>query len=189
MRIFVLLAVFSAAALADHMQRGALEAVQCLGYPGSGFCSSFLHIPDTTTTTLVQTPTEFVPQLFMSHVSVVISTTTFSDPGCVPVMTLRRRDAGPESTLIIPCPPALKRYPYAVISWACSHLHVSPRATITITSTAKIHVTSTVGITSTTTVCIGQPPCTDSGDPCDLDNPGACCSVTCINGFPTPFCA
>jgi hypothetical protein len=30
--------------------------------------------------------------------------------------------------------------------------------------------------------------CQPSGAPCDLTNPGACCSGTCVNGMPTPSC-
>lgn len=30
--------------------------------------------------------------------------------------------------------------------------------------------------------------CVPSGGPCDLNDPGACCSLTCINGNPTPTC-
>lgn len=30
--------------------------------------------------------------------------------------------------------------------------------------------------------------CVPSGGPCDLNNPGACCSLTCVNGVPNPTC-
>ncbi|CAG8723787.1 32685_t:CDS:1 [Racocetra persica] len=42
--------------------------------------------------------------------------------------------------------------------------------------------TTTVTCTPTTTVCL--PTCTPDGDPCDLGNPGACCSLTCCNFDP-----
>jgi hypothetical protein len=32
------------------------------------------------------------------------------------------------------------------------------------------------------------PPCTPGGGPCNLFNPGACCSQVCVNGAPTPTC-
>jgi hypothetical protein len=45
----------------------------------------------------------------------------------------------------------------------------------------------TTGQTCTNGHCAAV--CTPSGSPCDLPNPGACCSQVCINGSPTPHCA
>jgi hypothetical protein len=37
-------------------------------------------------------------------------------------------------------------------------------------------------------VCQDQGCCVPSGGTCDLGDPGACCSLTCFNGNPTPTC-
>lgn len=37
-------------------------------------------------------------------------------------------------------------------------------------------------------VCQNQACCVPSGGPCILQDPGACCSLTCVNGQPTPAC-
>ncbi|CAE6475713.1 unnamed protein product [Rhizoctonia solani] len=37
--------------------------------------------------------------------------------------------------------------------------------------------------------CDSTPTCAASGQPCELPNPGACCSQTCINADPQPTCA
>ncbi|CAG8748337.1 14049_t:CDS:1, partial [Dentiscutata erythropus] len=46
----------------------------------------------------------------------------------------------------------------------------------------KCEQTTTVTCTPTTTVC--APTCVPDGGPCDLGNPGACCSLTCCNFNP-----
>lgn len=53
------------------------------------------------------------------------------------------------------------------------------------TITKTITVTSTSCISSTPT---SIPECTTSGGTCDLNNPGNCCNLVCVNGNPHPTC-
>jgi len=59
----------------------------------------------------------------------------------------------------------------------------TPMPTPTATPTATATPTQTATATPTAT-----PTCVPNGGPCLLENPGACCSLTCINASPTPFC-
>ncbi|KAK1827524.1 hypothetical protein QBC39DRAFT_361592 [Podospora conica] len=195
MKGFAVFALLSVGALANHsplhkrdgkssscsVKKGALKVLKGLGAEGSQFCSSLLDIiPATITSTSVVTPT--------STISTVTSTFTFSDPNCVPPVTVLRRGVTGVPTVTLP--PVLSAFPTSVLSSACSRLGVtvSPPTTITITNTAATAVTSTVGLIQTTTVCIGQPACAAPGQQCDLSRPDLCCNQICFNAQPVPTC-
>jgi hypothetical protein len=63
--------------------------------------------------------------------------------------------------------------------------------TTTTTSTTSSTTTTTTTTTTTITTSTTTPMCVPSGGGCDLNNPAACCSLTCTNFHPPapPVCA
>ncbi|KAK0732023.1 hypothetical protein B0H67DRAFT_640336 [Lasiosphaeris hirsuta] len=143
----------------------ARSALKHLGPLATEFCSAYLGIPLTATVTLSETVTNLVT---------VVATVTISDPGCQSAATLVSRVAPRDNGVVIP--PELTTFPASAISSACSRLSLVPA--ITVTETASVEVSSIVSVTETATVCTGSG-CTPAGQPCELVNPGACCSQTC----------
>ncbi|KAF2432544.1 hypothetical protein EJ08DRAFT_121453 [Tothia fuscella] len=144
--------IFVARAVNCKAVTGVLAIVMGLGAPATSFCSSFIHIPATTTKFTTTTP------------STTTTTTTTVTSGVCPAAKKVKRDplAEPE------------------ISSACSCLSIQPKVTTTSTSTAATWIKTTTTIVITCSVP-PKPVCTPNGSLCEFFNPGACCSGKCCN--------
>ncbi|KAF2658040.1 hypothetical protein K491DRAFT_739935 [Lophiostoma macrostomum CBS 122681] len=151
----------------------ALSVLKILGPPAKTFCSSYIHIPATATQT-----TTAVPSVALTQFSTVTtSTTTISTilPTCPASGSSGNAPAGKREVIEKRINlPALSAFAASQLSSGCSCLGLSPKTTTTTTFTPP--PTKTVNVVATTTACST---CAVDGQPCDFDNPGACCGQAC----------
>ncbi|KAF7509294.1 hypothetical protein GJ744_008188 [Endocarpon pusillum] len=151
---------------------GVFGALKVLGPAATSFCSSYLGVPSATTTSTTVTPA-------LSTESATVTTTTITTVYAFTGLAKRSVEAPHAQVHDLKArmvPQAMAKFRAEEISSACSCFNITPRSTVTVTSTAPTPVTTQFAtLTQTSTFRT----CQASGGHCDCSDPGACCHLAC----------